>query len=103
MPGNSLSTISDTAVASVGENESAEGIQSVDKILAILALGYAVAYNDGVSRAKSGEVALSMWNGSFGYALEAAAAASPTLGVGYLGWSQGFKGECRQHNYCYYR
>lgn len=84
--------MSDTAVASVGESESAEGIQSVDKILAILALGYAVAYNDGVSRAKSGEVAWSMWNGSFGYALEAAAAASPALGVGYLGWSPGLQG-----------
>lgn len=97
------STIAPTGEAAVEQIESTEGTQVVGEIVAILALGYAVAYNDGVSRAKSGEVTWSMWNGSFGHALEAAAAISPAAWLGYLGWSQGFKGECRQHNYCYYR
>lgn len=97
------STIAPTGEAAVEQVESTEGTQLVGEIVAILALGYAVAYNDGVSRAKSGEVTWSMWNGSFGYALEAAASVSPAAWLGYLGWSQGFKGECRQHSYCYNR
>lgn len=96
-------TVAPTGEAAVEEIESAEGVQLVQDIVEILALGYLVAFNDGVSRAKSGEVTWSMWNGSFGHALEAAAMISPAVWLGYLGWSQGFKGECRQHNYCYYR
>lgn len=96
------------AVAPTGETavedvESAEGTQVIGDIVAVLALGYAIAFNDGVSRAKSGEVTWSMWNGSFGHALMAAASVSPAVWLGYLGWSQGFKGECRQHSYCYNR
>lgn len=96
-------TVAPTAETTAEETESVEGTQVIGDIVAILALGYLVAYNDGVSRAKSGEVTWSMWNGSFGHALMAAASVSPAAWLGYLGWSQGFKGECRQHNYCYYR
>ena len=96
-------TVAPTGETTVEDIESAEGMQIVGQITGILALGYGIAFNDGVSRAKSGEVTWSMWNGPFGYALEAAANISPALWLGYLGWSQGFKGECRQHNYCYYR
>ena len=98
-PTRTLSTVSDTSLTSVEGSESAEGKQ-ID-IISILAFGYQVAFDDGVSRAKSGEVTWSMWNGSFGHALQAAATASPALAIGYLGWSNGFKGECRQHSYCY--
>ena len=98
-PTRTLSSVSDTSLTSVEGSESAEGKQ-ID-IISILAFGYQVAFDDGVSRAKSGEVTWSMWNGSFGHALQAAATASPALAIGYLGWSNGFKGECRQHSYCY--
>ena len=94
-PTRTLSTVSDTSLTS------AEGKQIVRDIISILAFGYKVAFDDGVSRAKSGEVTWSMWNGSFGHTLQAAANASPALAIGYLGWSHGFKGECRQHSYCY--
>ncbi|EFF80482.1 hypothetical protein [Schaalia odontolytica] len=97
------STIAPTGEAAVEQMESTEGTQVVGEIIGILALGYAIAYNDGVSRAKSGEVTWSMWNGSFGHVLQAAASVSPAVWLGYLGWSQGFKGECRQHSYCYNR
>lgn len=100
-PTRTLSTVSDTSLTSVEGSESAEGKQKVRDIISILAFGYQVAFDDGVSRAKSGEVTWSMWNGSFGHALQAAATASPALAIGYLGWSNGFKGECRQHSYCY--
>lgn len=96
-------TAAPTGETAVEDIESAEGMQIVGEITGILALGYGIALNDGISRAKSGEVTWSMWNGPFGYALQAAASISPALWLGYLGWSQGFKGECRQHNYCYYR
>ena len=96
-------TAAPTGETAVEDIDSAEGMQIVGEITGILALGYAIAHNDGISRAKSGEVTWSMWNGPFGYALQAAANISPALWLGYLGWSQGFKGECRQHNYCYYR
>lgn len=96
-------TVAPTGETTIEETESTEGTQLLGEIVAVLGLGYAIAFNDGVSRAKSGEVTWSMWNGSFGYALEAAAGISPAVWVGYLGWSQGFKGECRQHDYCYYR
>lgn len=96
-------TAAPTGETAVEDIESAEGMQIVGEITGILALGYGIALNDGISRAKSGEVTWSMWNGPFGYALRAAASISPALWLGYLGWSQGFKGECRQHSYCYYR
>lgn len=96
-------TAAPTGETAVEDIESAEGMQIVGEITGILALGYGIALNDGISLAKSGEVTWSMWNGPFGYALQAAASISPALWLGYLGWSQGFKGECRQHNYCYYR
>lgn len=100
-PTRTLSTVSDTSLTSVEGSESAEGTQIVKDIISILAFGYKVAFDDGVSRAKSGEVTWSMWNGSFGHTLQAAANVSPALAIGYLGWSNGFKGECRQHSYCY--